>query len=141
MTEPIVILKRKPLDDNAEQDDWSDKGQSARDDGNDTKRVAKPVKHPFEVAVDRISRERGIPKYLAATHARKENPGSFKHYQQQGAVSSRPRISKAAPHDDVALAWNAAVDAYVAGHGCSRTEGMSALRKIAPRLWTQRFRR
>ena len=97
------------------------------------------MKHPFEAAVDRIARERGIPKYLAAGHARRENPGSFRHYQQQGAVSSRPRIKKSAPPDDTALVWQSAVDALVAS-GESRTQAMTHIRKVMPRLW-EKFRR
>ena len=152
-------MKRKPLDDDADDDgsvdDWSDKGvlrrrnkgksQPVEDDGDEDeddefdKRVAKPVKHPFEAAVDRIARERGIPRYLAAGHARRENPGSFRHYQQQGAVSSRPRIRKSAPPDDTALVWQSAVDALVAS-GESRTQAMTYIRKVMPRLW-EKFRR
>jgi hypothetical protein len=141
MTKSVIIMKRKSLDD-GDVDDWSDKGEDARDDDNSDNTKRKPVKHPFEAAVDRIARERGIPKYLAAAHARKENPGSFKHYQQQGAVSSRPKIKKVAHDDvDVCAAWGAAVDAHCAGYGTSRTEAMSILRKTAPALWRQRFRK
>jgi hypothetical protein len=154
-------MKRKSLDDDdvdddGSVDDWSDKGilrrrhkgksQSVEDDWSDDededdeldKRATK-VKHPFEAAVDRIARERGIPKYLAAAHARKENPGSFRHYQQQGAVSSRPRIRKSAPPDDTALVWQSAVDALVAS-GETRTQAMTHIRKVMPKLW-EKFRR
>jgi hypothetical protein len=139
----VIIAKRKLLNEDDVEDDWSDKGEAARDDDNSDNTKRKPVKHLFEVATDRIARERGMPKYLASAHARKENPGSFKHYQQQGSVSSRPRIKKEAPLDDVDVcaAWSAAIDAHVAGYGTSRTEAMSILRKTAPALWRQRFRK
>jgi len=138
----VIIAKRKLLNEDDVEDDWSDKGEDARDDDNSNNTKRKPVKHPFEVATDRIARERAIPKYLASAHARRENPGSFKHYQQQGAVSSRPKIKKSAPDDvDVCAAWSAAIDAHCAGYGTSRTEAMSILRKTAPALWRQRFRK
>jgi hypothetical protein len=137
MVKPVIIMKRKQLKD--EEDDWSDQGEDVRDDmDEDEEEQVKKAKleHPFMRLARRLAAAHGVQLYHGMSLARQQDPQSYRHYKRSGAA---PKIKKAAP-DDVAQAFGAAVDAWVAGYGGSRCEAMSAIRKVAPHLW-QRFRR
>ena len=81
----------------------------------------------------------GVPLYHGMSLARQQDPQSYRHYVREGVGMSRPKIKKVAP-DDVALAFQGAVDAFIETTGCSRSDAMTEVRKRAPKLW-QRFKR
>jgi hypothetical protein len=145
MVKRIIIAKRKQLKD--EQDDWSDQGEDVRDDVDDedegdeeqvTKARSK-VEHPFMRRARRLAAANDVPLYHGMSLARQQDPQSYRHYVREGVGMSRSKIKKVAP-DDVALAFQDTIDAFVETTGCSRTEAMTEVRKRAPKLWN-RFRR
>jgi hypothetical protein len=139
----VRILKRKrPLvdDDDALNADWADQGEDERDDMDEEQPVKNAkLEHPFMRRARRMAAAHGVPLYHGMSLARQQDPQSYRHYVREGVGMSRPKIKKVAP-DDVALAFQGAVDAFIETTGCSRTEAMTEVRKRAPKLWN-RFRR
>jgi hypothetical protein len=133
MTKSIVILKRKLLNED-DEDDWSDQGEDERDDMDDEEEVKKAkVEHPFMRRARRVAAAHNVPLYHAMSLARQQDPQSYRHFKNSGGAKSK--LKKAAP-DDVALAWNSAVDALVAS-GLPRTDAMTHIRKVMPSLWAR----
>ena len=97
------------------------------------------LEHPFMRRARRMAAAHGVPLYHGMSLARQQDPQSYRHYVREGVGMSRPKIKKVAP-DDVALAFQGAVDAFIETTGCSRTDAMTEVRKRAPKLW-QRFKR
>jgi hypothetical protein len=118
-------MKRKLLSENEVEDD---------EDEDDVEKRSK-LEHPFMRRARRLAAAHNVPLYHGMSLARQQDPKSYLHFKRSGVA---PKMKKAAP-DDVALAWNSAVDALVAS-GESRTGAMTQIRKIMPRLWN-RFRK
>lgn len=149
----VTIMKRRPKkqqvddpDDDNIEDDWSvnaprkkkPKGWS-RDDI-DAVNKRKPPEHPLLRRARALSQKHGVPMYLGLAAARREDPQSYRHFQQQGIAASQPKpIKKAVPDADV-VAWDAAVNTWATNYGISRCEAMTEIRKRAPALWA-RYRR
>ena len=141
----VRILKRKrsvAAADDDELDDWSDQGPpDERDDMDEEEQVKKAkVEHPFMRRARRMAAAHGVPLYHGMSLARQQDPQSYRHYVREGVGMSRPKIKKSAAPDDVALAFQGAVDTLVSDHGMSRCEAMTEVRKREPKLWN-RFRR
>ena len=96
----------------------------------------KQVEHPFMCRARALSRKHNVPLYLSMSAARREDPQSYRHFNQT-RTSSRPQpIKKAAP-DATVTAWDAAT--WSNDHGLSRCEAMREIRKRPPELW-KRYR-
>ena len=98
----------------------------------------KQVEHPFMRRARALSRKHNVPLYLSMSAARREDPQSYRHFNQTRTSSRLQSIKKVAP-DAAAVAWDAAVATWSNNHGISRCEAMREIRKRAPELW-KRYR-
>ena len=94
----------------------------------------KPPEHPLLRRARALSQKHGVPMYLGLAAARREDPQSYRHFQQQGIAASQPKpIKKAAPDADV-VAWDAAVSTWATNYGMSRCDAMTEIRKQRSRF-------